>query len=80
VAQGANDPRVKQSESDQIVDAVRRKGLDAEYVVYADEGHGLARPQNRLHYYALVERFLARHLGGRTEPMREVPGHSGEMR
>lgn len=67
VAQGANDPRVKQSESEQIVAAMRDKGIDHEYLVFPDEGHGFAKPENRLKFYAAAEQFLARHLGGRTE-------------
>ena len=72
VAQGANDPRVKKSESDQIVRAMRQKGLEVEYLVYPDEGHGFARPQNRVSFYAAAERFLAKHLGGRAEPVSEA--------
>jgi len=67
IAQGANDPRVKKAESDQFVAAMRERGLDVEYVVYEDEGHGFARPENRLDFYRRAERFLARHLGGRCE-------------
>ena len=55
IGQGANDPRVKQSESDQIVQAMRKADLPVEYFVYADEGHGFARPANRLHFYAVAE-------------------------
>jgi dipeptidyl aminopeptidase/acylaminoacyl peptidase len=68
IAHGANDPRVKQAESEQIVDAMKRKGIPYEYVLFADEGHGFAKPENRLRFYAAAERFLARHLGGRAEP------------
>ena len=67
IAQGANDPRVKQSESEQIVAAMKEKGIDHEYLLFEDEGHGFARPENRLKFYAGAERFLARHLGGRFE-------------
>ncbi len=72
VAQGANDPRVKEAEATQIVDALRAKGLDHEYLLYPDEGHGFAKPENRLHFMAAAERFLARHLGGRYEPAPEA--------
>lgn len=68
IAQGANDPRVKQAESDQIVHAMRAKNLPVEYLLFEDEGHGFVRPPNRLKYYAACESFLARHLGGRAEP------------
>jgi dipeptidyl aminopeptidase/acylaminoacyl peptidase len=68
IAQGANDPRVKRSESEQIVAAMREKGIEHEYLLFEDEGHGFAKPENRLRFYAAAERFLARHLGGRAEP------------
>jgi dipeptidyl aminopeptidase/acylaminoacyl peptidase len=68
VAQGANDPRVKQAEAEQIVAALKEKGIDHEYLLFPDEGHGFAKPENRLRFYAAAERFLAKHLGGRYEP------------
>jgi dipeptidyl aminopeptidase/acylaminoacyl peptidase len=77
IGQGANDPRVKQSESEQIVAAMRQAELPVEYWVYQDEGHGFARPENRLHFFARAEAFLAAHLGGRCEPEGELTGHSG---
>ena len=67
IAQGANDPRVKQAESEQIVAALRERGVDHEYLLFDDEGHGFVKPENRLRFYAAAERFLARHLGGRFE-------------
>ncbi len=67
IAQGANDPRVKQAESEQIVAALEEAGIDHEYMLFPDEGHGFAKPDNRLRFYAAAERFLARHLGGRAE-------------
>ena len=67
VAQGANDPRVPQHESDQIVAALRQKGLDLEYLLKEDEGHGFRNEENRFEFYRAMERFLARHLGGRFE-------------
>ncbi len=79
IGQGANDPRVKQAESDQIVSALRKAGKPVEYVIYTDEGHGFARPENRLHFFAIVEQFLAKHLGGRCEPVGDIKGHSGEI-
>jgi len=69
IGQGANDPRVKQNESDQIVKAMQENGLPVTYVLYADEGHGFARPENRLSFYAIAEAFLAEYLGGRYEPI-----------
>src|ERR1039457_6179458 len=67
IAQGANDPRVKQAESEQIVAALEKAGIDHEYLLFPDEGHGFAKPENRLRLYAAAERFLAHHLGGRAE-------------
>lgn len=69
IGQGANDPRVKQAESDQIVRAMKDKGIPVTYVLYSDEGHGFARPENRLSFNAIAESFLAKHLGGRYEPI-----------
>jgi dipeptidyl aminopeptidase/acylaminoacyl peptidase len=67
VIQGANDPRVTKAESDQIVAALRERGVEVEYLVKDDEGHGFVKPENRLEAYGAIERFLARHLGGRSE-------------
>jgi dipeptidyl aminopeptidase/acylaminoacyl peptidase len=67
IAQGANDPRVKQDESEQIVAALENAGIEHEYLLFPDEGHGFAKPENRLRFYAAAERFLAHHLGGRAE-------------
>lgn len=67
IAQGANDPRVPQAESEQIVAALKEKGIDHQYMLFPDEGHGFARPENRLKFYAAAEEFLAKHLGGRFE-------------
>src|SRR6201995_5135182 len=67
IDQGANDPRVKQAESEQIVAALQEAGIDHEYMLFPDEGHGFAKPANRLKFYAAAERFLARYLGGRFE-------------
>lgn len=69
IGQGANDPRVKQSESDQIVKAMQAKNIGVTYVLYPDEGHGFARPENRMSFNAVAEAFLAQHLGGRYEPV-----------
>ena len=62
IAQGANDPRVKQAESEQIVKAMKKKGLPYEYLVFADEGHGFAKPENRLKFFQAAEKFLAQYL------------------
>ncbi|HTR90944.1 MAG TPA: S9 family peptidase [Trebonia sp.] len=67
IAQGANDPRVKQAESEQIVAALTEAGIDHEYMLFPDEGHGFAKPENRIKFYTVAEKFLARYLGGRHE-------------
>ncbi|MDZ4137303.1 MAG: S9 family peptidase [Erythrobacter sp.] len=69
IAQGANDPRVKQAESDQIVSAMTSAGIPVTYVLYPDEGHGFARPENSIAFFAIAENFLAECLGGRAEPL-----------
>jgi len=71
IAQGANDPRVKPVEANQIVRAMRKKNLPVTYVLYSDEGHGFSRPENRLSFFAISEAFLARCLGGRLQPIGE---------
>lgn len=68
IGQGANDPRVKQAESDQIVDAMNAKGIPVTYVLYSDEGHGFRRPENMLSFTAVAEAFVGDCLGGRVEP------------
>lgn len=68
IGQGANDPRVKQAESDQIVEAVRANGQPVEYYVFPDEGHGFVVPENDMAFNAAVEGFLAKYLSGRAEP------------
>jgi dipeptidyl aminopeptidase/acylaminoacyl peptidase len=67
VIQGANDPRVKKAESDQIVVALRDRGFPVEYIVAPDEGHGFQRPVNNLAMFTAIEKFLAKHLGGRNQ-------------
>ncbi|CAN5441222.1 S9 family peptidase [soil metagenome] len=69
IGQGANDPRVKQAEADQIVAAMNDKKIPVTYVLYPDEGHGFARPENRMSFFGVTEAFLAEHLGGRFEPI-----------
>ncbi len=67
IGQGANDPRVKQAESEQIVAALAKAGIEYDYMLFPDEGHGFAKPANRLRFYAAADRFLAKYLGGRSE-------------
>jgi dipeptidyl aminopeptidase/acylaminoacyl peptidase len=71
IGQGANDPRVKQAESDQIVQAMQAKNIPVTYVLYPDEGHGFARPENNMSFSAVAEAFLAGILEGRYEPIGE---------
>jgi dipeptidyl aminopeptidase/acylaminoacyl peptidase len=67
VVQGANDPRVKKAESEQIVVALRDRGFPVEYIMAPDEGHGFARPVNNMAMMAAAEAFLGKHLGGRVQ-------------
>ena len=69
IGQGANDPRVAQAESDQIVAAMKSSGIPVTYVLYPDEGHGFARPENNIAFYAIAENFLSTCIGGRAEPV-----------
>ncbi len=71
IGQGANDPRTKKTESDQMVAAMRKAGKQVDYIVFPDEGHGFARPENSRRFNAATEEFLAKHLGGRVEPIAE---------
>ncbi|MBT8078103.1 MAG: S9 family peptidase [Gammaproteobacteria bacterium] len=72
IGQGANDPRVKQPESDQIVAAMQENKLPVTYVLYPDEGHGFDRPENRESFYAIMEVFLDGCLGGRSQAIRNA--------
>ncbi|OYW46124.1 MAG: S9 family peptidase [Sphingomonadales bacterium 32-68-7] len=76
IGQGANDPRVKQAESDQIVKAMQEAGIPVTYVVFPDEGHGFAKPTNNIAFNAVTENFLATCLGGRAEPVGDTLGQS----
>ncbi len=69
IAQGANDPRVKQAEADQMVAAMEANRVPVTYLLFPDEGHGFVRPENNLAFTAVAESFLARCLGGRAEPI-----------
>lgn len=73
IGQGQNDPRVKQAEADQIAFSMQEKGIPVEYVLYPDEGHGFARPENRIDFNLRTDQFLAKHLaGGRAEEFVET--------
>ena len=81
IGQGANDPRVKQAESDQIIGAMQAKNLPVTYVLYPQEGHGFAVPENSLSFCAITEAFLAAHLGGSCEPFgKDFKGAEFEVR
>jgi dipeptidyl aminopeptidase/acylaminoacyl peptidase len=62
IAQGARDPRVNKAESDQMVEAMKKRGVDVEYIVKENEGHGFNNEENRFEFYGAMERFLAKHL------------------
>ncbi|KAL3935882.1 MAG: hypothetical protein SGBAC_008691 [Bacillariaceae sp.] len=74
IGQGANDPRVKRAEADQIAFSMKEKGIPVEYVLYPDEGHGFARPDNRIDFNGRAEQFLAKYLGGRAEEFDKPAG------
>jgi len=81
IAQGANDPRVKQAEADQIVGAMRERDIPVTYALFPDEGHGFARAENRFAFVSIAEAFLAEHLGGRAEPQGDaLDGSSMELK
>jgi len=67
IAQGANDPRVNKAESDQMVEALKKRGIEVPYIVKANEGHGFGNEENRFEFYRAMEEFLGKHLGGRVE-------------
>ncbi|MGD8900752.1 MAG: prolyl oligopeptidase family serine peptidase, partial [Desulfobacterales bacterium] len=67
VAQGANDPRVKKAESDQIVEAVKKHGIKVQYMVKDNEGHGFRNEENRFEFYRAMEDFFAKHLGSQKK-------------
>lgn len=67
VAQGAKDPRVVKAESDQMVEALRKRGIQVDYMVKENEGHGFANQENRFEFYQAMEKFFGKHLKGRTD-------------
>ena len=82
IAHGANDPRVKQAESEQIVFAIQKNEGAVTYVLYPDEGHDFIRPENAIDFFARAEAFLGRYLDGRIEPMsgEKIPGSTAIVR
>jgi dipeptidyl aminopeptidase/acylaminoacyl peptidase len=79
IGQGANDPRVKQAESDQLAAALEASETPLTYVLYPDEGHGFARPTNNIAFWAITENFLATYLGGRAEPIGDALDQSSAI-
>jgi len=79
VGQGKNDARVKIAISDAMVAALRKAKREVGYVVYPDEGHGFRRPENQMDFYGRVEEFLAKHLGGRAEAWKQIPGATAQV-
>jgi Prolyl oligopeptidase family len=69
IIQRMNDVRVKRAESEQIVDALKRRDIPVTYVTFSDEAHGFVREENRLAFSVVMEAFLAQHLGGVVEPV-----------
>ena len=80
IAHGANDPRARIQNSERMVEVLRAHGRDVTFLVYPDEGHGLGRGENIEDYSSRVEEFLARNLGGRAMPRKDVPGSSVQVR
>ncbi|HEY6194064.1 MAG TPA: S9 family peptidase [Candidatus Eisenbacteria bacterium] len=80
IGQGKNDPRVSLANADAMVKALRAAGREVTYVVYPDEGHGFARPENALDFHGRAEEFLAKHLGGRAEPWTPSAGATADLR
>ncbi len=80
IGQGENDPRVTIANTDALVAALRKAKRQITYIVYPDEGHGFARPENQRDFYGRIEEFLAKHLGGRAQPWKKVRGTTGEVR
>jgi dipeptidyl aminopeptidase/acylaminoacyl peptidase len=71
IAQGLNDPRVNKAESDQMVEALKKKGIDVPYMVKDNEGHGFRNEENRFDFYGAMEQFFFKHLGGRAAELKE---------
>jgi dipeptidyl aminopeptidase/acylaminoacyl peptidase len=68
IAQGANDPRVNKAESDQVVEALKARGITVEYMVKDNEGHGFSNEENRFDFYGAMEKFLDQHIGSGYKP------------
>jgi dipeptidyl aminopeptidase/acylaminoacyl peptidase len=79
IVQGANDPKNKKEQSDQIVQKLRENDVRVKYLVFPDEGHSIQRPENKMQFYAYLEEFLKEHLGGRAEKFEAINGSSGKL-
>jgi dipeptidyl aminopeptidase/acylaminoacyl peptidase len=73
IAQGAKDPRVAQAESDQIVEALQKRGIAVEYMLKENEGHGFSNEENRMEFFRRMEKFLAKHLLKKAMPKKAQP-------
>ncbi len=71
IAQGLNDPRVNKDESDQMVEALKKNGIDVPYMVKDNEGHGFRNEENRFDFYGAMEQFFFKYLGGRAAELKE---------
>jgi len=80
IGHGLNDPRVKLDQSEKIVNTIRKNGGKVLFVVYPDEGHGFARPENNIDFAGRAEELLHEAIGGRFEPWQKVPGATGELK
>jgi dipeptidyl aminopeptidase/acylaminoacyl peptidase len=80
IGHGLNDPRVKIEQSEKIVNTIRKNGGKVLFVVYPDEGHGFARPENNIDFAGRAEELLHEAIGGRFEPWQKVPGATGELK
>jgi dipeptidyl aminopeptidase/acylaminoacyl peptidase len=70
IAQGATDPRVNKAESDQVVEALKARGVEVQYMVKDNEGHGFRNEENRFEFYAAMEKFLEQHIGTKPKPVK----------
>lgn len=77
---GADDPLVDVKYAVDFVQEIRKLGGDATLVVYPNERHGLGSTESKLDFYGRAEEFLAKHLGGRSEPLQDVPGSGVQLR
>ena len=77
IAQGLEDVRVTRAESEQMVTVLRQRNVPVTYVVFPDEGHGFTKPKNQIAFRAVTEAFLAKHLGGRAQPIDRAKDFAG---